>query len=345
MRATVPIVGRNFVNAPRITCWFLIVGAGLSVLATSSICLARGDASKRFVPLYNRKNLDGWSVYRGERDVWQSNGPLLSCVQPGGGWLRTTAEYSDFILRLEFKIPPGGNSGVGLRIPEKGDPTHAGMEIQILDDDAEKHRDLKPAQYCGGIYHQVAATKRAANPPGEWNSYEITCIGHHVQVVLNGTVVNDVMIDAYTTGEGDQLALADRPQIGRIGLQSHGSRVDFRNIEINDVITRTESGLTYVDTVMGNGEVVPEQANVKVHYTGRFVSGEKFDSSRDRGKPNTFPLSDVIAGWSEGLPGMKVGGRRKLIIPPNLAYGKEGAAGTIPPDAVLIFDVEVLALP
>ncbi len=302
MRATVPIVGRNFVNAPRITCWFLIVGAGLSVLATSSICLARGDASKRFVPLYNRKNLDGWSVYRGERDVWQSNGPLLSCVQPGGGWLRTTAEYSDFILRLEFKIPPGGNSGVGLRIPEKGDPTHAGMEIQILDDDAEKHRDLKPAQYCGGIYHQVAATKRAANPPGEWNSYEITCIGHHVQVILNGTVVNDV-------------------------------------------ITRTESGLTYVDTVMGNGEVVPEQANVKVHYTGRFVSGEKFDSSRDRGKPNTFPLSDVIAGWSEGLPGMKVGGRRKLIIPPNLAYGKEGAAGTIPPDAVLIFDAEVLALP
>ena len=95
---------------------------------------------------------------------------------------------------------------------------------------------------------------------------------------------------------------------------------------------------------VGTGEVVPTTATVEVHYTGWLTNGKKFDSSRDRGESITFPLTRVIAGWTEGVAGMKVGGRRKLVIPPNLAYGKRGAGDAVPPDATLIFDVEVLAI-
>jgi FKBP-type peptidyl-prolyl cis-trans isomerase len=111
-------------------------------------------------------------------------------------------------------------------------------------------------------------------------------------------------------------------------------------------LTKTPSGLQYQDVVTGTGpEARPGQVAV-VHYTGWLTDGTKFDSSRDRGEPFSFPIGQgqVIAGWDQGVAGMKVGGRRKLLIPAELGYGEMGSPPVIPPSATLVFDVELLKL-
>lgn len=110
-------------------------------------------------------------------------------------------------------------------------------------------------------------------------------------------------------------------------------------------IVKLPSGLEYVDIKEGTGAAPADKnAVVKVHYSGWLVDGKKFDSSVDRGEPATFALSGVIAGWTEGVGSMKIGGKRKLIVPYALAYGERGR-GPIPPKATLIFDVELLEIP
>ncbi|CUS36310.1 Peptidyl-prolyl cis-trans isomerase [Candidatus Nitrospira nitrificans] len=115
--------------------------------------------------------------------------------------------------------------------------------------------------------------------------------------------------------------------------------------ESNQEVT-TPSGLKYVDQVVGTGEVAVAGKTVNVHYTGWLENGKKFDSSVDRGQPFSFPLGAgrVIKGWDEGVQGMKVGGKRKLTISSDLGYGSRGAGGVIPPNATLIFDVELLGV-
>jgi FKBP-type peptidyl-prolyl cis-trans isomerase len=110
--------------------------------------------------------------------------------------------------------------------------------------------------------------------------------------------------------------------------------------------TTTPSGLQYWDIVAGNGPTATPGNMVHVHYSGYLTSGEKFDSSRDRNEPFSFPLGagQVIKGWDEGVAGMKVGGQRQLRIPPALGYGSAGAGGAIPPNATLVFDVELLGV-
>ncbi len=109
--------------------------------------------------------------------------------------------------------------------------------------------------------------------------------------------------------------------------------------------TQTDSGLKYFDIVVGDGpQPAGPTSTVTVHYTGWLVDGTKFDSSVDRGQPSSFALNRVIAGWTEGVGSMRIGGKRKLIIPYRLAYGERGNPGTIPPKATLIFDIELLAI-
>jgi FKBP-type peptidyl-prolyl cis-trans isomerase len=111
-------------------------------------------------------------------------------------------------------------------------------------------------------------------------------------------------------------------------------------------LTKTASGLQYQDVVTGTGQTAAPGQVAVVHYTGWLTDGTKFDSSRDRGEPFSFPLGggQVIAGWDEGVAGMKVGGRRKLVIPPDLGYGPMGSPPVIPAAATLVFDVELLEL-
>ena len=109
-------------------------------------------------------------------------------------------------------------------------------------------------------------------------------------------------------------------------------------------ITTTDSGLQIEEIRLGDGDSAVTGQFVSVHYTGWLTDGSKFDSSRDRNEPFEFPLGrrNVIAGWDEGVQGMRVGGVRKLTIPPQLGYGARGAGGVIPPNATLVFEVELL---
>ena len=132
----------------------------------------------------------------------------------------------------------------------------------------------------------------------------------------------------------------------KIDLKSQKGKQVKNTEKTNEETMTTSSGLKFIDEVLGNGTSPKSGQTVKVHYTGWLQNGTKFDSSVDRGQPFEFIIGvgQVIKGWDEGVSTMKVGGKRKLIIPPDLGYGSRGAGGSIPPNATLVFDVELLGL-
>ena len=148
---------------------------------------------------------------------------------------------------------------------------------------------------------------------------------------------------------------ADKQRNGEIGVsccsrgpeQTTEIRVFVKKIEdeTGKKAVTTASGLAYIDLTDGDGATPEKTDRVEVHYTGWLLDGSKFDSSVDKDKPFAFSLrGGVIKGWLEGVATMKVGGKRKLIIPPELGYGKRGSGAKIPPDSVLVFDVELLRI-
>ena len=150
--------------------------------------------------------------------------------------------------------------------------------------------------------------------------------------------------DAARTAEGaEDTASSEVPASDNSAIA--GSYASELNVDLA-VMTRTQSGLYYQDIATGEGPAVQAGQTVRVHYTGWLPDGTKFDSSRDRNEPLevTVGVGNVIPGWDEGLQGMQVGGQRKLVIPPNLAYGDRGAGGVIPPGATLVFDVELVEI-
>lgn len=294
----------------------------------------------RTVELFNARDLTGWKVQEGLEEAWTVEDGAIVCRQAAGGWLRTAEVYSDFELRFEYRLDPGANTGIGLRFPPEGSPTLKGIEIQLIDDEAEKYATLRPDQQSGSLYYQFAPTEQAARPAGEWNECLIVARGSRVQVTLNGKLVNDAQLDRLNE-DGKPHPLAARPPLGHIGLQSSNRRVAFRNLVLTDLTTQRPSGLRYVDLVAGQGPTASANSTVTVDYVGRFVDGTRFDSSFDRGQPVTVPLNDVIEGWKDGIAGMQPGGKRKLIVPAAMGYGQAGVPGLVPPDAILVFEVDL----
>lgn len=136
-----------------------------------------------------------------------------------------------------------------------------------------------------------------------------------------------------------------QPVVPAGGNESVASSTSGAVLENNQVITMA-NGLKIEDVKIGTGDVAVKGALISVHYVGTLTDGKKFDSSRDRGAPFVFPLGQgmVIQGWEQGFEGMKVGGVRKLTIPPELGYGAAGAGSMIPPNATLLFEVELLGV-
>lgn len=202
-----------------------------ALLITSASWAAEEEG---FVSLFNGKDMTGW---QGATNGYEVVDGILACKEKSGGKLFTAKEYSDFVFRFEFKLTPGANNGIGIRAPLEGDPAYAGMEIQVLDDTADRYKNLKPYQYHGSVYGVVPCKRGHQKPVGEWNTEEITVKGSHVTVKLNGTVIVDA--DVVKAGTPMTMDHRDHPGLkrdsGYIGFLGHGSRVEFRNIRIKEL--------------------------------------------------------------------------------------------------------------
>jgi len=185
-------------------------------------------------------------------DIWQNENSIAGYpVENGvivcrrGGNLLTKKEYGDFIFRFEFKLPPGGNNGVGIRAESVSkDAAYYGMEIQILDNSAERYRNLANWQFHGSIYGVVPAKRNPERndylkPVGEWNTQEIIAQGTKIKVILNGEMIVDADIAEFRAGTRPTLSGANIPGLRRttgfIGFLGHGDPVEFRNVRIKSL--------------------------------------------------------------------------------------------------------------
>jgi hypothetical protein len=206
-----------------------LLGLAALLCGVPAVSTADEPAPEGFESLFNGKDLTGWRVnVGGNMGVWGADNGVLYVNGRGGGWLMTEKEYGDFEVRLEYKMPTHGNSGVGLRSPMKGDPAYVGMEIQLIDD--ENWPGLRPAQHTGSIYDVVPASKVVNKPIGEWNKIRIVAQGRHVKVEVNGTKLVDADLDEHKDRADRHPGLLREK--GHLGLQSHDGRVEFRNLYV-----------------------------------------------------------------------------------------------------------------
>jgi hypothetical protein len=207
----------------------------LLFLLAVAASFAAAQTEPGFTPLFNGKNLDGWKLVRPLGPGYLVEEGRIVCPANGGGNLFTEKEYANFVLRLEFKLSPGGNNGIGLRSPLEGDAAYVGMEIQVLDDPAPQYKDIKPAQHTGSIYDVFPAKLGALKPAGEWQSYEISANGRRVTIKLNGQTTVDADLDSVK----DEAVLKKHPGLarksGHIGFLGHRSHVEFRNVRIKEL--------------------------------------------------------------------------------------------------------------
>ena len=190
------------------------------------------DNDQRFETVFNGKDLSGWAGPIQNYDV--DNG-VIRCKPGKGGTIYTAKEYSDFIVRFQFKLPPGGNNGLAIRYPGQGDTAYKGMcELQILDDDATKYAKLDKRQYHGSAYGMVAAKRGFLRPTGQWNFQEVTVIGSTIVVELNGSQILNADLATVKKFMGRPVTGKDRKS-GHFGFAGHSDPVEFRNVQIYDL--------------------------------------------------------------------------------------------------------------
>jgi hypothetical protein len=221
----------NVRNRFKISKFLLTAAAVVSVQAAG----VAADTDEGFTSLFDGSTLNGWTRLdtRGA-DYFVTNGVIV-CPENSGGDLLTKNEYSDFVLRLEYKLEAGGNNGVGIRVPlSTNNLTYTGVEIQMLDDAAPKHANIQPWQFNGSVYGIVPA-RNGTPKVGEWNTEEITCVGRHYKIVLNDKVI----VDADLNEVNDPEVLKTHPGMlrerGHLAFLGHWSRTEFRNIRIKEL--------------------------------------------------------------------------------------------------------------
>lgn len=198
--------------------------------------LSEEEKNEGYEILFDGTNMDKWT---GNTINYTLEDGTISLIpsRGSGGNLYTVDEFGDFIFRFEFQLTPGANNGLGIRTPMEGDAAYVGMELQILDNEHERYKDLKEYQYHGSVYGIIPAKRGCLKPIGEWNYQEVIANGDHIKVILNGHVILDGNIrEATRNGTPDR---KDHPGLfnkkGHIGFLGHGSPVKFRNIRIKEI--------------------------------------------------------------------------------------------------------------
>jgi hypothetical protein len=187
-----------------------------------------GDGEFRAV--FNGKDFSGWS---GPTENYEVKEGALLCKAGKGGTIYTEEEYGDFVVRFEFKLPPGGNNGLAIRYPGSGDTAYVGMcELQVLDDTADKYKNLDPRQFHGSAYGIAAAHRGFLRPVGEWNFQEVTVKGSNIRVELNGTLILNADLSRVNEFMGGNAHPGIIRTSGHFGFAGHNDPVAFRNIRI-----------------------------------------------------------------------------------------------------------------
>ncbi|MCK7557424.1 DUF1080 domain-containing protein [Chitinophaga sedimenti] len=188
--------------------------------------------------LFDGTNMHKWTG--NTTDYVMENGDMVIYPKNGGkGNLYTKKEYANFIYRFEFQLTPGANNGLGIRTPMEGDAAYVGMELQILDNEAEIYKKLQPYQYHGSVYGIIPAKRGYLKPVGEWNYEEVIADGNRIKVILNGTVILDGDIAEASKNNTEPADHKKHPGLlnksGHIGFLGHGAEVRFRNIRIKEL--------------------------------------------------------------------------------------------------------------
>ncbi|MGI9455790.1 MAG: 3-keto-disaccharide hydrolase [Aeoliella sp.] len=194
-----------------------------------------GAEEDDFVSLFDGETLEGWI---GSTDGYEVRDGAIASIKGQGRNLFTEAEYADFVLRFEFLLTPGANNGIGIRAPLRGDVAFSGIELQVIDNTAEKYANLEPYQYHGSAYGIAPAEQGHLKPVGEWNEQEVSCDGRQITVVLNGETILDVNLDEVAP-DGKTIDGHEHPGLertaGHIGFLGHGDVVEFRNLRIMEL--------------------------------------------------------------------------------------------------------------
>ena len=216
------------------------------ILVVTAVCAlsaaVRADSgdsasAEDFEPLFNGVNLVGWLATSGHARDWsvEDGEIVVSGRSPDGARkLRTATKYESFELRLEFMVAEGGNSGVFFRMGEED----LGLEIQLLDDSAAKHRDLKDWQYSGSLYGMAAPARRVSRSSGEWQDMIVHLKGQELSIALNGSWIVETNLDEHLSSEeASDWHEPLRRTSGYLGLQNYGTETRFRNIGIRRLDT------------------------------------------------------------------------------------------------------------
>jgi hypothetical protein len=194
----------------------------------NAILQKRDDAG--FETVFNGRNLDGWG---GPIDNYEVKESSIICKPGRGGTIYTRQVYSDFVARLEFKLPPGGNNGLAIRYPGSGDTAYVGMcELQVLDDGAEQYKSLDPRQAHGSAYGMAAAHRGFLRPVGQWNFEQVTVKGSTIKVELNGTTILDTDLSKIDQYMANHPHPGKNRESGHFGFAGHNDPVLFRNVRI-----------------------------------------------------------------------------------------------------------------
>jgi hypothetical protein len=194
--------------------------------------LSEEEKKEGFESLFDGSNLDKW--IGNKKGYALEEGVIVTHPELGGGNIYTADEYADFEYRFDFQLTPAANNGLGIRTPTQGDAAYVGMELQILDNEADVYKSLKPYQYHGSVYGVIPSKRGYLKPTGQWNQQTVIAKGNKIKVILNGQVILDGDISssiANGTADGNKHpGLANKT--GHIGFLGHGDVVRFRNIRI-----------------------------------------------------------------------------------------------------------------
>lgn len=223
-----------------------------------------------FRPLFNGKDLTGWTG-----DGYVVEDGAISCT-PQGKNLFTTETFANYVLEFEFLLTPGANNGLGIHYPGTGDGAYTGMELQILDNTAEKYKDLKEYQFHGSLYTLAAAKKEGLKPVGEWNKERVSVLGDKITVELNGNKILDANLTELSKTHPQHVGVKRRS--GHISFLGHGDKVSFRDIKIQEIAPAA------------NAEGV-KKAGFHALIKGDTLDGWKYESN---GTDNWFVANGII---------------------------------------------------